>query len=185
MFGNRSYGIAGLALGGLAGFVIFKLCKRKDDLMCKKCRSRVGVGIGVLVVDDATKMFLVGRRKGSHGSHQWALPGGWLERGESFAYCGLRELEEETGIKEVDLCKIRVLNIAPSNNIEFGSASVFITGHVSKAKSPLKVEIMEKEKCFEWRWISGADNLAGEKLFAPLEYLFTDAREALAAELGN
>ncbi|MCA9327773.1 NUDIX domain-containing protein, partial [Candidatus Saccharibacteria bacterium] len=44
--------------------------------------SRPQVGIGVFIIKDG--QILLGRRKGSHGKGEYALPGGHLENGESF-----------------------------------------------------------------------------------------------------
>ena len=64
----------------------------------KKKAERVPVGVGVIAYDQESNKFIVGQRKGSHGAGLWALPGGWLERGESMEGCALREMFEETGL---------------------------------------------------------------------------------------
>ncbi len=54
------------------------------------------VGVGVFIFRDGK--FLMGQRKGSHGSGSWSVPGGWLEYQESFEDASAREVMEETGV---------------------------------------------------------------------------------------
>lgn len=56
------------------------------------------VGVGVFVIQDGG--ILVGKRgqECARGKGCWALPGGWVEKGESIEAACLRELREETGI---------------------------------------------------------------------------------------
>lgn len=56
------------------------------------------VGVGV-VVRDRRGRILLGERIKAGESPSWCLPGGRLEAGESFETAGLRELEEETGVR--------------------------------------------------------------------------------------
>lgn len=64
----------------------------------KKKAERVPVGVAVVAYDQESSKIIIGQRKGSHGDGLWALPGGWLERGESLEGCALREMFEETGL---------------------------------------------------------------------------------------
>jgi 8-oxo-dGTP diphosphatase len=108
----------------------------------------------VLAMDDNSRV-LIGRRKGSSGGGQWALPGGWLEVGESFEECALRELREETGLSPVSDSTCVPLDISPTNNIFSAgsvkhSVSVFVLIRVSGEVEP---QVLEPEKCHEWRWV--------------------------------
>lgn len=64
----------------------------------KKKSERIPVGVGVVAYDQETRKIIVGLRRGAQGAGTWALPGGWLEKGESLEGCALREMCEETGL---------------------------------------------------------------------------------------
>ena len=55
------------------------------------------VGIGIMVFKEGK--ILLGKRKNSHGSGEYAFPGGHLEYMESYKECALREIAEECGIE--------------------------------------------------------------------------------------
>lgn len=54
------------------------------------------MGVGAIVLRDGAILFTQWSREA--GSARWSAPGGWLERGESFEQCALRETEEKTGV---------------------------------------------------------------------------------------
>jgi ADP-ribose pyrophosphatase YjhB (NUDIX family) len=56
------------------------------------------IGVGVVAVDDSSRILLV-KRKYPPGAGKWSIPGGHLELGESLSEAAVRELYEETGIK--------------------------------------------------------------------------------------
>jgi 8-oxo-dGTP pyrophosphatase MutT (NUDIX family) len=54
----------------------------------------------VLVLDSKNRLLLTRRNKNSYTFPScWVVPGGHVDKGESFEQCALREVEEETGIK--------------------------------------------------------------------------------------
>jgi len=61
-------------------------------------RPAVTTDIVVLADREAGLSVLLIRRKGEPFAGQWALPGGFLDQGETLPACAARELKEETGL---------------------------------------------------------------------------------------
>ena len=68
----------------------------------KKLPLRIGVGIALL--NHENKIF-VGKRIDNQKGNYWQMPQGGIEKNENFFQAAMRELEEETGIKTVELVK--------------------------------------------------------------------------------
>ncbi len=120
------------------------------------------VGIGVIVLDDGK--ILLGKRKNSHGAGTWSFPGGHLEFNESWEVCAAREVMEETGIT------IKNLRFkTATNDIFHTEAKHYITLFMLADYDSGEVQVMEPEKCEEWRWFDW--NHFPEPLFVPIENL--------------
>ena len=104
------------------------------------------IGVAAIVVRDGH--VLVGRRLGgSHGHNRWQFPGGHLEWGESIAHCALREVAEETGLEAV------VTGYGPfTNDIFVDEGKHYVTLFVLASAPEGLPQVMEPEKCAEWRW---------------------------------
>ena len=61
------------------------------------------IGVGIVVLNNENKVF-VGKRI-DNPKNFWQMPQGGVDKGEDFFKAALRELEEETGIKNVSLIK--------------------------------------------------------------------------------
>ena len=143
----------------------------------------VRVGLGVFVLQPTTGNFVIGRRKGSHGSGTWQLPGGHLEFNESFEACAAREVLEETGLV-LDEKKIRFLTTTNDPMPEDGKhyVTVFMVGEAEEGAEP---EVLEREKCEGWEWVGWGEMVGwvreervDRKLFAPLVHL-VNSREGV------
>lgn len=136
--------------------------------------GQVCVGIGALVVRPSDGYVLLGRRKGSHGSGTWALPGGWLENNEGFVACALRELEEEAGLSLADVLPDGFVVPAVANNVMdkgVHSVTVFVRLTLRSSAASDNVRICEPDKCHEWRWVDPAAWSLPQPMFPPLEFL--------------
>ena len=121
------------------------------------------VGVAAIVIRDG--QVLIGRRlSASHGHDTWQFPGGHLEFGESVAHCALREVAEETGLEAV------VTGYGPfTNDIFVEAGKHYITLFVLVSAPVGQPQVMEPEKCAEWRWCDW-DALPGP-LFLSVQHL--------------
>jgi len=107
---------------------------------------------------------LLGKRRGSHGEGDWALPGGHLEFQEELEACVRREVQEETNLA--------VTNIhvgAITNDIFEHEERHYVTIFMVCDYAGGDLKTMEPHKCEEWRWF-GWDELP-RPLFLPCENL--------------
>lgn len=124
--------------------------------------NRPKVGIGVMIFKKGK--VLLGKRRSSHGSGEYAWPGGHLEYMESFEECVKREVREEAGIEIENVRFLRLLNFktyAPKHYVDIGLMADWKSG---------EPQVLEPEKCEGWAWY-GLDDLP-EPLFAALPSYF-------------
>jgi len=106
--------------------------------------NRPKVGVGVLILKEGE--VLLGKRKGSHGSGEYAFPGGHLEYMESFEECARRETKEECGIEIKNIRFQFVANVslyAPKHYVHISLVADWEEGDPT---------VLEPEKCDSWEW---------------------------------
>jgi 8-oxo-dGTP diphosphatase len=117
------------------------------------------VGVTTFVIKNGK--FLMCLRSGAHGADTWGLPGGKLDLGESLEDCSLREIDEEVGVKVQN-----VQFLAITNDIFESEQLHYITIFMKADWASGKPQVLEPEKCKEWRWFSY--NKMPENLMLPL-----------------
>lgn len=110
-----------------------------------------GVGIAAILVNDKGKV-LMGLRKGKLGNGTWGFPGGKLNYGEEIIDCIIREVKEETNLDISDLTYI-----GTTNDIMEEDNRHYITMFFSTTKYSGDIQIMEPDKCLEWKWFDPID----------------------------
>ena len=125
------------------------------------------IGIGIIIRKSGK--VLLGLRIGSHGANTWSFPGGHLEPDEAPEATAKREALEETGL-EVD-------HLSPAgftyDHFDENNTN-YLTLFYSCEWTHGEPQIMEKDKCLEWRWVDPAD--MPKPLFKPVESLMKQGR---------
>lgn len=134
----------------------------------KPNKERPKVGVGVIIINDGK--VLLGKRKSSHGSGSWSFPGGHLEFGEEPEDCAVRETLEETGVTLKNLRRGTY-----TNDIFEKEGKHYITLYVIAELDSGTPEVMEPDKCEEWRWFEW--NSLPEPLFIPIQNLIKDSKD--------
>ena len=111
-------------------------------------------GVGVILFNQDGKFLLI-KRTSKHAAGMYALPGGWMEFGETPEEAGIREAKEEL---DVDLKDIKVLGITnnffPAENIH--TISPLVAARIMPGQEP---KIMEPHKVEQLVWCDDWDNL--------------------------
>lgn len=137
----------------------------REDIMTER---NVGVGCGVLLLNDKGQ-FLMMKRASKHATGTYAIPGGWMEFGETFERVAEREVMEELGV-EIENVKV----LGATNNIfpmENKHTVAIILAAKLKSGTP---RIMEPDKCESIAWYDD-----WEQLPTPL---FTDYNKYISKE---
>lgn len=105
-------------------------------------RPKIGVGV---IVQRGDKI-LLGERLGGHGANTFMIPGGHLEFGESFEETARREVEEETGLKNIAIKGI----VSVGNDIHYDKHYVSI-GVLAESLEGEPYNA-EPDKAKNWYW---------------------------------
>lgn len=110
------------------------------------------IGVGVIILRQ--NKVLLGRRKGprkGRDNGEYGLPGGLLEKNESFEMCAKREVFEETGLEDILVCPFTILRW--NNDTNYFVDVIFYAE--SNVGNPIAREV---DRVDTWEWF-GLDNL--------------------------
>ncbi len=98
-------------------------------MKCPHCKGEIQVYRNPvptvdIIIEIEGKIVLIERKNPPFG---WALPGGFVDYGESFEAAALREAKEETGLEVTHLHQFRTYS-DPSRDKRFHTASTVFTG---------------------------------------------------------
>lgn len=108
------------------------------------------VGVGVMIKNDKDEV-LLGLRQGSHGAGEWSFPGGHLEMGETLFATAKRETKEETGL---DIDEFELISVADEMRYLRSDGKHYLNIGFKGNYQGGEVQLMEPDKCLEWKWFS-------------------------------
>lgn len=130
----------------------------------KKEYSRAGVGI----ISIRKNKVLLGPRLGPNNHHEYGLPGGALEEGETFLECAIRELYEETGWSGRPLYPISLSTGYIDTEAYIDVIYYYDCGNEEAV-------VMEKDRVANWDWIALSKLLSMEDdLYGPSRLALRD-----------
>ena len=135
--------------------------------------QRPKVGLGVILMREGNQV-LLGKRKNAHGEGTWSFPGGHLKMNESLSDCAVREMKEETGMfHKADYSLIDITRpFAATNDIFEKEKKHYITLYLRANYIRGIPQVMEPDKCGEWRWCNW-DDICDLNIFTPVFNLLT------------
>jgi 8-oxo-dGTP pyrophosphatase MutT (NUDIX family) len=100
------------------------------------------LAVGVLPINEAGCVHLVGQWRFPLGCYSWEMPEGGAEPGEDALDCARRELEEETGLRAQAYQQILEMDL--SNSLTDERAVLFLATNLTEgASNPEAVEVLQ------------------------------------------
>jgi 8-oxo-dGTP diphosphatase len=135
-------------------------------------QPKIGVGVGVLIMNDEGKI-LLGKRHDDYvkssselkGAGTWTMPGGSLDFGESFEDAAKRETKEETGLT---LGKVEVIAL----NADQTDTAHYVTIGLLGRDFTGEPQVCEPEKITCWQWFDPTD--LPSPMYEPSKKLLTN-----------
>jgi 8-oxo-dGTP pyrophosphatase MutT (NUDIX family) len=128
------------------------------------------LAVGVIAVDEADRVLLVGQHRYALDEYSWEIPEGGVPPGESALEGARRELREETGVEASDWTELARSHL--SNSVSDELAILYLaTGLTSGVATPDGTEALDV------RWLPFDDVLA-----MTLDGRITDALTVLAVQ---
>lgn len=109
------------------------------------------IGTCAIIINSQNKV-LLGKRKNSYKAGMYGLPGGRIELNELIATAIAREVEEETGIKDLNFTFVGVVR---ENQGTYDFIHFVFSAQISNQEPML----CEPDKCEGWEWIDIASDL--------------------------
>lgn len=126
--------------------------------------NKLEPNVGVSILIQKGDRLLLNKRKNTHGAGTWAPPGGYLNFGESFEDCAVRETKEETGI---DITEVRFRVI--TNDVFVAEQKHFITVWMDAKYLSGEPKVVAPDEESELAWFTW--DALPQPLFLPLQHL--------------